>query len=111
MGTLIIVEHGRFEGSAAHITLKPEGPVVNAEYKAKWGTAPVRIPVQASDALFDHIGNFLDCMRSRQKPTLDVATAGRAQVAVTMAVNSYRQGKVLYFDEKSFRVVEKPVKA
>jgi len=32
-------------------------------------------------------------------------------VAVTMAVNSYRQGKVLYFDEKSFRVVEKPVKA
>ncbi len=33
-----------------------------------------------------------------------------------LAVNSYRQGragqgKVLYFDEKSFRVVEKPVKA
>jgi hypothetical protein len=48
--------------------------------------------------MFTHIGNFLDCIRSRQKPTLDVETAARAQVAITMSVQSYRQGKVLYFD-------------
>ena len=58
-----------------------------------------------------HVGNFLDCMRSRKKPTLDVETAARAQVLITMAVQSYRQGKVLYFDEKKFRITDKPVSA
>jgi predicted dehydrogenase len=110
-GTLIMVEHGRFEGFAPNLTVKPEGRVVNAEYKAKWGTEPIKIAVEDKDAMYTHIGNFLDCMRSRQKPTLDVETAGRAQVAITMAVNSYRNGKVLYFDEKNFKVVDKPVKA
>jgi hypothetical protein len=47
-------------------------------------------------------------MRTRQKPTLDVETAARAQVLITMSVQSYRQGKVLYFDEKKFKVLEKP---
>jgi hypothetical protein len=28
-----------------------------------------------------------------------------------MAVDSYRQGKVLYFDEKKWKVSDKPVKA
>ena len=50
-------------------------------------------------------------MRSRQKPTLDVETGARAQVLITMAVHSYRQGKVLYFDEKNWKVSDKPVKA
>ncbi len=36
-GTLIMVEHGRFEGNAPYITLKPEKRVISAEYKAKFG--------------------------------------------------------------------------
>jgi hypothetical protein len=32
-------------------------------------------------------------------------------VLITMAVESYRQGKVLYFDEKRWKVADKPVKA
>jgi hypothetical protein len=32
-------------------------------------------------------------------------------VLITMAVHSYRQGKVLYFDEKKFRMSDKPVTA
>jgi hypothetical protein len=32
-------------------------------------------------------------------------------VLITMAVESYRQGKVLYFDEKRWKVSDKPVKA
>jgi hypothetical protein len=58
-----------------------------------------------------HIVNFLDCMRSRQKPNLDVETGACAQVLITMAVESYRQGKTLYFDEKKWKVSEKPVRA
>jgi hypothetical protein len=57
------------------------------------------------------VNNLLDCIRSRQKPTLDVETAARAQVLITMAVHSYREGKVLYFDEKKYKIVDKAPKA
>jgi len=55
-----------------------------------------------------HANNFLECIRTRQKPTLDVETAACAQVLITMAVQSYREGRILYFDEKAFKVVSKP---
>jgi len=107
-GSLIMVEHGQFEGHADYVTVKPEGRVVSAAYKEKYGTEPIRIPVEQTDMMSAHINNFLDCMRSRQKPTLNVDTGARAQVLITMAVHSYREGKVLYFDEKNWKVVDKP---
>ena len=110
-GSLIMVEHGQFEGHADFITVLPEPKTIGAEYKAKWGTEPIKIAVEQTDMMNAHITNFLDCMRSRQKPTLDVDTGARAQVLITMAVHSYREGKVLYFDEKNWKVADKPVKA
>jgi predicted dehydrogenase len=111
-GTIIMVEEGRFEGRTDQITLKPERRIVgkNAEYKAKFGfddtLADKSVPVDQKDAMTAHVANFYECMRTRQKPTLDVETAACAQVLITMAVQSYRQGKVLYFDEKNFKVVD-----
>jgi hypothetical protein len=35
----------------------------------------------------------------------------RAQVLISMSVESYRQGRVLYFDEKNWKVTDKPSKA
>lgn len=107
-GSLIMVEHGRFEGFAPYITVKPEKRVISAEYKSKFGEEDVKIQVENKDTMDTHIGNFLDCIRSRQQPTLNVETAARAQVAITMAVQSYRQGKVLYFDEQKFKIVDRP---
>ncbi|MBX5495911.1 MAG: Gfo/Idh/MocA family oxidoreductase [Bryobacteraceae bacterium] len=109
--SLIMVEHGRFEGYSPYITVRPEKRVIDEEYKAKWGSEDIRIPVKEVDTMRAHITNFLDCMRTRQKPTLDVETGARAQVVITMAVQSYRQGKVLYFDEKNWKIVDKPPKA
>lgn len=111
-GTIIMVEHGRFEGFAPHITLKPETVGRQGTRKSitegyKFGQEDVKIPVKELDTMRTHVTNFLDCMVSRQKPTLDVETAGRAQVLITMAVQSYRQGKVLYFDEQKFKIVDK----
>jgi predicted dehydrogenase len=106
--SLIMVEHGRFEGFAPYITVKPE-KAATAEYKAKFGTEEIKIPVENKDTMRTHVGNFLECMRTRQKPTLDVETAARAQVLISMAVQSYRQGKVLYFDDKKWKVSDKPV--
>jgi predicted dehydrogenase len=110
-GTIIMVEHGRFEGFAPYITLKPEVdrrkkmPIGGEKYK--FGLEDVKIPVKEVDTMATHVTNFLDCMVSREKPTLDVETAARAQVLITMAVQSYRLGKVLYFDEQKFKIVDK----
>ena len=109
--SLIMVEHGRFEGFAPHITVRPEKRVISAEYKAKWGEEDIKIPVTENNTMQTHVSNFLQCMRTRQKPTLDVETGARAQVLITMAVQSYREGRVLYFDEKTWKVSAKPPKA
>ncbi len=81
----------------------------------KFGTEEVTIPVEKTDTMSTHIRNFLKHrMHTRQKvPHLPVETGACAQVLITMAVESYRQGKeLLYFDaEKRWKVSDKPVKA
>ena len=109
--SLIMVEHGRFEGYSPFITVKPEKKVISEAYKAKWGSDDIKIAVEENNTMQAHVGNFLQCMRSRQKPRLDVETGARAQVLITMAVQSYREGRVLYFDEKTWKVSPKPVGA
>ncbi len=121
-GTIIMVEGGQFESVVDHITAKPEvsrrRPNRDAAVEVKpmfddykFGTTDQVIPVDKTDTMATHINNFLSCMRTRQKPHLDVETAACAQVLITMAVDSYRQGKVLYFDEKKWKVSDKPIKA
>ena len=109
--SLIMVEHGRFEGYSPQITVRPERKVISDEYKQKWGEEDIKIPVEENNTMQAHIRNFLRCMHTRQKPTLDVETGARAQVLITMAVQSYREGRVLYFDEKTWKVSPKAFKA
>ncbi|MCU1273346.1 MAG: Oxidoreductase, partial [Bryobacterales bacterium] len=109
-GTIIMVDHGQFEGETDHITVKPEKRAIDEAYKAKWGDSDISIPVTEKPE-WAHTQNFLDCVRSRQKPVLDVDTAFRAQVTISMSVQSYREGRVLYWDEKNLKVVTKAPKA
>jgi predicted dehydrogenase len=108
-GSLIMVEHGRFEGYAPQIKVIPEKRVISDSYKARFGENEISIPVEETPR-WAHMQNFLDCMRTRQKPTLDVETGMRAQVTITMAVQAYREGRVLYWDEKAMKVTSKPPK-
>jgi predicted dehydrogenase len=109
-GTIIMVDHGKFEGETDHITVIPEKKVISAAYKEKFGDSEITIPVEDKPE-WAHMKNFLDCMRTREKPHLDVETGFRAQVAISMAVQSYREGRVLYWDEKNLKVSSKPIKA
>lgn len=109
-GTIVMVEHGRFEGYAEFITVFPEKRVIGDEYKKKWGEDPIKIAVAQTEP-DAHMKNFLDCVRSRQKPVLDVETGMRAQVTITMAVQSYREGRVLYWDDDKMRVTAKAPRA
>jgi hypothetical protein len=65
-------------------------------------------PEGDGDPTYIHITDFLDCVRSRQKPTLDVETGARAQVLISMSVQSYREGRVLYFDAENWKVIPQP---
>jgi predicted dehydrogenase len=111
LGTIIMVEHGQFEGRTDSIKLIPEKRVMSDEYRAKFGETEKEIPVEKKDAMVAHIANFLDCVRSRQQPTLNVEVAMRAQVTISMAVESYRKGQILYWDQKAMKVVNKQPKA
>ncbi len=115
-GTIIMVEHGMFEGATPNITVRPEIVRLQNHQRGtfpdyKFGRDEFKISVDKYDAMQAHIGNFLDCMRTRQKPHLDVETAAHAQVLISLSVDSYRDGRVKYWDEKNWKAVDKPVKA
>jgi predicted dehydrogenase len=107
-GTIVMVDHGQFEGETDHITVTAEG-VFQDDFVKKYGYQSMQIPVEDSgrDA---HMANFLECLKTRQKPHLDAETAYRAQVTITMGVESYRQNKVLFFDPAAEKVVDTPPK-
>jgi predicted dehydrogenase len=110
-GTIVMVEHGMFEEPTDFITLKPEEETIDEAYVAKFGKEPKQIPIEKENDEMLHVRNFLDCVRSRQKPRLDVETAARAQVLISMSVQSYREGRVLYFDERTWKVSDRAPKA
>jgi predicted dehydrogenase len=114
--TLIMVQDGRFEGPSRALSLKAEmgraGKYVVPELEEVFkGEREIQVPVEEQTfemIMHNHVINFLNCMRSRKKPQLDVETGARAQVLITMAVQSFRQGKVLYFNDKTWKVSDKP---
>jgi predicted dehydrogenase len=122
-GTIVMVEHGMFERTTDYISVRPEvsrrlnrqtneTTVTEIFSDYKFGKEEIRIPVDNKvDMMTAHISNFLQCMRTREKPHLDVETGAKAQVLITLAVQSYRQGKVLYWDEKRWKAVDRPPKA
>jgi predicted dehydrogenase len=107
-GTIMIVPQGQFEGKVEYITVTPQR-IAKDKFKAKYGNGiEVKIECEPRET---HMMNFLGCMRTRQKPVLDAHTGYRAQATISMAVQSYREGRVLFFDETTQKVVDKPPKA
>jgi hypothetical protein len=114
-GTIIMVEHGQFERNVPYITLKPQvkgnKAIGGEKYEAKFGLKDVQIPVEQTNMQTAHVKNFLQCVRTREKPRLDVETGAKAVVVINLAAQSYREGKVMYWDEKRWKASDKPVKA
>lgn len=103
-GTIIMVPEGKFEGKVDYITVVPQKITVD-KFKAKYGSDQVRLAVEPRE---NHMENFLRCVRTREKPVLDSLTAYKAMTTIAMSVQSYREGKVIYFDEREQRVVYTP---
>jgi len=105
-GTITMVDHGRFEGDTDHITVESEG-IYQDEFVDKFGYKAVDIPVADTPA-DAHMANFLECIKTRKKPNLDADTGYHAQVVITMGVQSFREGKVLFWDPRAEKVVDRP---
>ena len=107
-GTIMMVPQGQFEGKVEYITVTPQR-IAKDKFKSKYGNGiEIKIECEPRET---HMMNFLSCMRTRQKPVLDAHTGYRAQATISMAVQSYREGRVLFFDETTQKVVDKPPKA
>ena len=122
-GTIIMVDHGQFERNVPFITVKPQVKnmrvggqsktvaIGGEAYEKKFGLKDIQIPIDQTDMMDLHIGNFLGCMRTREKPHLDVETGAKAVVVINLAAQSYREGKVMYLDAQHWKASDKPVKA
>jgi predicted dehydrogenase len=118
-GTLQIVQQRMQAGDAmGDLTRGPRGPrgrevaVIKAERQflnkfkeANEGKTEVTIEPVESEDLAD---NWLNCMRSREKPVYDVLRGYQVMVAIRLGIDSYREGKALAFDPASRRVLSKP---
>ena len=93
-GTIMMVPEGRFEGRVDYITITPQA-IARQKFKEKYGTIQVQYETEPRES---HMENFLRCVKSRSKPVLDADTAYAAMVTIGMSVQSYREGRVLYFD-------------
>jgi hypothetical protein len=103
-GTIMIVPDGRFEGKVDFITVTPQR-IYKQKFEEKFGSAEVRINCEPRQS---HMENWLQSIRTREKPVLDALTAYKAMVTIGMSVQSYRENRVLYFDEARQKVVSDP---
>ena len=59
------------------------------------------LPMAIDDLSLEHMGNWFDCMRSRQEPNAPVQAGFAHSVACMMAAESYFTGKKLFWDAKT----------
>lgn len=103
-GTIMMVPEGQFEGRVDHITVTPER-IAKKKFVEKFGSEEVQLMTEKRET---HYENFLRCVRTREKTVLDPLTAYKAMTTIGMSVQSYREGRVLYFNEASQKVTDKP---
>ena len=53
------------------------------------------------DLTLEHMGNWFDCMRSRQEPNASVHAGFAHSVGCMMAAESYFTGKKIFWDAKT----------
>jgi predicted dehydrogenase len=66
-------------------------------------------PAYISDNVLFHMQNWLECLRSRKQPNATVRNGFSHAVAVIMAARAYREGKKLWWDAGSEKIVDHAV--
>jgi predicted dehydrogenase len=68
---------------------------------------PKRYPVEPVSIGRAHTDNFFACMRSRKQPVLNPELGYQIMTAIKLGVDSYREGKVKFFDPRTERVADR----
>jgi predicted dehydrogenase len=96
---------GRARGPRERAVIKAERQFQNKFKEANDGKTEVAIDPEESE---DQADNWLNCMRTREKPVYDVLKGYQVMVAIKLGVESYRQGRVMAFDPAAKRVLKQP---
>ena len=59
----------------------------------------------ADDASYDHMRNWMECVRSRKEPNADIRAGYNHSVALCMTIAAMFSGKKVTFDDKKQEVV------
>ncbi len=99
-----------FHGTQGTMTLTREGFAVAPEIwtgAGRAGKEPAMKPLQESSGDLDsrHIDNFLDCVKSRQRPNADVEEGHRTAVMCQLGNAAMRTGRVLRWDSEAEVVI------
>ena len=83
-----------------------DAPLAREQYKL-YGHDNLARPPRAGklDAIINHMGNFLDCVRSRQSPLSDVVSQHRSVSTCHLANISMRLGRKLQWNPEAERFV------
>ncbi|HID06740.1 MAG TPA: hypothetical protein EYP10_06290 [Armatimonadetes bacterium] len=66
----------------------------------------IKIHCHTSGDQGEHVANWLECIRTRNKPNLDADTAYKVMVPIALSVESYRQQKAKLFDPEREEVIQ-----
>lgn len=106
---VIYGHEGTIEFVRGGIEVRPE-PTFAAQFRKRTGQDVARLEAEPKDPdviRFGHMENFLDCMKSRAKPVFDAEFGYQVMTAIKLGVDSYRQSRLMAFDPRTRRVIEK----
>jgi len=91
-------DHG-LEGRSAAVAFYGERGTLIVD-RGGWKVYDTKRPAtsDASEQLRTHLRNFIDCIKSRQSPTVDVATAAVSTALCHLGNIAYRLGREVRFD-------------
>ncbi|MDI6827849.1 MAG: hypothetical protein QME62_05120, partial [Armatimonadota bacterium] len=89
-------------GHEATMYFEDPGVVIRPEDEFKDSRQEIKV---ALEPRLGHMDNWLDCIRTRNKPHLDAETAYKVMVAIALGVESYRKERVMRFDSEKEMVI------
>jgi predicted dehydrogenase len=89
-----------------HAQIVAETPYIE-EFRKQHGKDEIIIPGLGNEGDEKHVDNFFDCVRSRQQPNCSAETGYKVMTHIGLAVRSYREGKMFYFDPVREEVIER----
>jgi hypothetical protein len=88
---------------------EPKGssiPGVGSKSSNAEGWRTERAEATGEDATGRHVNNFIDCVRSREKPVADAETGHRSTIVPHLGNISIRTGRKLHWDATKEQIVD-----